>query len=748
MALVFFLVLLFSSIISPKVHACSQTERSSLLATFIHTLSSPPFNWSSSINCCHWSGISCNQDGWVTHLILPSKGIKGGFKLASLANLTHLTHINLSHNSLYGSLVQTELFLSLKSLEVLDLSHNLLSGKLPSSLPSSNILTVDLSSNHLHGAIPPTFFNGAWHLTSFNASNNAFSGSIPSSICLQHSSPLIRHLDVSSNNFNGIILPGLGDCSNLQVFRAHHNNITGLLPEDIYNATEVEEIALHFNSLYGAISDRIANLTNLAILDLSFNELSGVLPLQFGKLSKLSHVILEFNNLQGSLPPCLMNSTNLIEVRLGSNNLGGDISALNFSTLSQLRKLDLFRNNFIGNLPTSLYSCRSLQAIRLSSNNLQGQIQPEILSLKSLSFLSLAKTRLTNLTGAIKILMRCKTLRTLFLSGSFIGEGNLDDDGMVDHDGFQNLRVLGLSGCEITGPIPIWLLKLKNLQSLTLDHNRITGSIPSWLGTLPRLFHMRLHDNLISGEYPKQLCRLTSLVYQLPESQVDDDRYEFELPVISGSKENPSFLQRVVSFLPPMIDVSNNNMNGSIPTEIGQLMLLHTLNLSGNNFSGNIPTQISNQKNLEALDLSRNALSGNIPSSLASLHFLHDLNVSYNDLRGPIPTSTQLQSLNASAFEGNPKLCGAPVPNECGPIKGIDAADKKNNHDVDCGHQLPWFYISVVLGFIVGFWGVCGSLIIKRTWRHAYFRFTDNLQDRVYMMMTVSMNRMKRKLRG
>ncbi|VVA19015.1 PREDICTED: receptor [Prunus dulcis] len=413
MALAFLLVLLFSSIIFPNVRACSQTERSSLLASFAHTLSSPPFNWSSSINCCHWSGISCNQDVWVTHLILPSKGIKGGFKPALLANLTHLTHINLSHNSLYGSLVPTELFLSLKSLEVLDLSHNLLSGKLPSSLPSSNILTVDLSSNHLHGAIPPTFFHRAWHLTSFNASNNAFSGSIPSSICLQHSSPLIRHLDVSSNNFSGIILPGLGDCSKLQVFRAHHNNITGLLPEDIYNAIELEEIALHFNSLYGAISDRIANLTNLAILDLSFNQLSGVLPLQLGKLSKLSHTILDFNNLRGSLPLSLMNCTNLIEVRLGANNLGGDISTLNFSTLSRLSKLELFGNNFIGNLPTSLYSCRSLQAIQLSVNNLQGQIHPEILSLKSLSFLSLSEIRLTNLVGAIKILMHCKTLRTL-----------------------------------------------------------------------------------------------------------------------------------------------------------------------------------------------------------------------------------------------------------------------------------------------------------------------------------------------
>ncbi|XP_020417836.1 receptor-like protein 2 [Prunus persica] len=290
-----------------------------------------------------------------------------------------------------------------------------------------------------------------------------------------------------------------------------------------------------------------------------------------------------------------MNCTNLIEVRLAANNLGGDIYTLNFSTLSQLSKLDLFGNNFIGNLPTGLYSCRSLQAIRLRDNNLQGQIHPEILSLKSLSFLSLAEIRLTNLAGAIKILMRCKTLRTLCLSGSFISGANLDDNGMVDHDGFQNLRVLGLSRCGITGPIPIWLSKLNNLQILTLDSNRIMGSIPSWLGTLPRLFHMRLHNNLISGEYPKKLCRLPSLVYQLPESQVDD-HYEFEFPAISTVRENPwpSFLQHVVSFLPPMIDVSNNNMNGSIPTEIGQLMLLHTLNLSSNNFSGNIPTQISN----------------------------------------------------------------------------------------------------------------------------------------------------------
>jgi len=34
-----------------------------------------------------------------------------------------------------------------------------------------------------------------------------------------------------------------------------------------------------------------------------------------------------------------------------------------------------------------------------------------------------------------------------------------------------------------------------------------------------------------------------------------------------------------------------------------------------------------------------------------------------------------------------------------------------------------WFHLSTVLGFIVGFWVVCGSLLIKKSWRHTYFCF-------------------------
>ncbi|KAI5321170.1 hypothetical protein L3X38_030241 [Prunus dulcis] len=723
----FLFILFFSSIISAK-YACELTERSSLMS-FSLSLSSPPLNWT-SVDCCQWEGITCDQDGLVTQLLLPSKGLKGGIFPSSLANLTHLTHLNLSHNLLYGSLNQTGFFSSLNSLEILDLSSNLLSGELPASLPSRNVIRmVDLSSNHLHGEIPSSFFQQAWNLTSFSVGNNTLTGSIPSSICL-HSSPSIRLLDFSFNKFSGNIFPGLGACSKLQVFRAGYNNISGLLPDDIYNASTLEEITLPRNSLYGAIGERIANLTNLTILDLQSNGLSGLLPASIGKLSKLKLMFLQFNNLQGSLPPSLMNCTNLVELNLGLNLFEGNISTLDFSKLVKLTEIDLGHNNFTGFWPVSLYSCKSLKAIRLSKNNLEVQIQPEILSLQFLSFLSISYTRLTNATGAIKILMGCKSLKVLLLSSSFyLGEEIPALDNMDDFDGFQNLQMLDLSNCKLSGQIPAWLSKLKKLEVLILNFNRITGPIPSWLGTLPRLFVVALGSNQISGEIPKELFRLPMLVSEKTAVQVDDD--VLELPIYTST--NGTLLQYKLSYFPRVLDIRNNSISGSIPIEIGQLQLLQILYLNMNNFSGTIPEQISNLKNLEGLDLSMNHLSGDIPSSLASLSFLKSFNVSYNDLQGSIPTGTQLQSFNASAFEGNSKLCGAPLPNECHPKNGPDA-EHKNNQDVDNGHQILWFELSVVLGFIVGFLGVCCSLLFNNTWRYRYFQFLDNVQHKLYLM--------------
>ncbi|KAM5583125.1 receptor-like protein 2 [Rosa sericea] len=699
---ILFIFFILTTLIS-ATPACNKIDRDSLWSSF--NMPSSPLNWSSN-DCCKWEGITCDTAGRVKHLWLPSKGLKlrgSFFPSSSLANLTHLTLLNLSRNSLYGSLDQTGFFSSLSRLEILDLSYNFLFGELPFSLPSGNIRKLDLSSNHFHGSIPSSFFQQAWNLTSFNVSNNTFSGSIPSSICL-HSIPLIHLLDFSFNNFNGSISGGLGKCSKLQIFRAAHNNLSGILPIDIYNATKLEEISLPQNSLYGDISERIVNLATLKTLDLNSNGFSGMLPISIG-----------------------------------------NISALNFSKLSQLTKLDLGSNYLTGIFPRSLYSCRSLKAIRISYNKLEGEIHPDILSLKSLSFLSLGFNRLTNITGAMKILMYCKSLVFLAFPGSFVGE-EMPDLGMVDFDGFQNLRFLAFTNCKLTGHIPAYLSKLEKLEVLYLGNNSITGSIPSWLGNLPRLYSIDLSSNLLSGEFPKELCRLPMLVSKGTAAQVEDDDIEI-LPLYSI--QGASVIQYKWSYFPLAISISNNSISGSIPVEIGQLHFIHYLGLSNNNLSGKIPDQVSNLKSLEHLDLSMNHLSGKIPLSFTRLTFLNFFNVSYNNLEGSIPASTQLQSFNASAFEGNTNLCGAPLP-KCLRIEDKDANSRNNRDDVgnDDGSQIPWLHIFVALGFIVGFWGVFGPLVLKQNWRYAYFQFLDRAQFRLYVMIIACMANLRGRLRS
>ncbi|KAK8454754.1 hypothetical protein SEVIR_4G027750v4 [Setaria viridis] len=94
-----------------------------------------------------------------------------------------------------------------------------------------------------------------------------------------------------------------------------------------------------------------------------------------------------------------------------------------------------------------------------------------------------------------------------------------------------------------------------------------------------------------------------------------------------------------ILYLMQSIDLSDNELMGEIPLEIGALLQLKNLNLSRNCLSGHIPETVSRMGSLESLDLSWNQLSGVIPQSMASLHLLSHLNVSYNNLSGKVPLS-------------------------------------------------------------------------------------------------------------
>ncbi|XP_058082392.1 MDIS1-interacting receptor like kinase 2-like [Magnolia sinica] len=103
------------------------------------------------------------------------------------------------------------------------------------------------------------------------------------------------------------------------------------------------------------------------------------------------------------------------------------------------------------------------------------------------------------------------------------------------------------------------------------------------------------------------------------------------------------------------LNLSGNNLTGTIPARIGTLYKLTSLNLSANNLSGSMPLEIGNLVNLNELDLSINHLDGSIPSTLGNLTKLTILLLDQNQISGSIPPQIgNLQDLvQLSLYENN-----------------------------------------------------------------------------------------------
>ncbi|CAN6247145.1 unnamed protein product [Urochloa humidicola] len=654
LSLPFVLLLIMAS----PATSCNEKEKNSLLQ-FISGLSHDggfTISWRNSTDCCNWEGITCNRHGAVMEVSLASRSLEGSIS-PSLGKLTSLLRLNLSYNSLFGNL-PSEL-LSSGSITVLDVSFNRLNGALQEPHPSiteQSLQALNISSNLFTGEFPSRMWEKTRNLIAINASNNSFQGWIPSSFCI--SSISIEVLDLSFNQFSGSIPANMGKCSALRVLKAGNNHLSGLLPDELFNATSLEYLSFPNNGLQGLLDGaQIMKLRNLVNLDLGVNRLNGKIPESIGQLKRLEGLHLNNNYMFGKLPSALSNCTNIITIDLKGNNFSGELHEVNFSNLLNLKALDLLYNNFTGTIPESIYSCSNLVALRLSSNNLHGQLSPRIGDLKYLVFLSLGANNFTNITNTLQILKNCRNLTSLLIGSTFKGEAMPEDETIV---GFQNLRVLSITDCSLSGKIPLWLSKLKNLEMLFLNRNQLSGTIPDWINNLNSLFLLDLASNNLTGELPTALMEMPMLKTEKATTQLDTR--VFELPVYLAH----SFQYRIATTFKKTLDLSHNNLTGVIPQEIVQLKSLEKLNLSFNGFLGEIPQQLSKLTNLQILDLSSNHLKGAIPLVLNNLHFLSEFNVSHNDLEGPVPNGGQLSTFPSSSFDGNPKLCGIMVAKLCG----------------------------------------------------------------------------------
>ena len=114
--------------------ACIVVERNAL-ASFNASIIDPGgklHTWQGE-NCCSWGGVSCSKKtGHVAKLDLGSYSLKGEIS-PSLAGLTRLMHLNLSHGD-FRAVPIPEFIGSFKMLRYLDLSHAGYGGTTPPQL--------------------------------------------------------------------------------------------------------------------------------------------------------------------------------------------------------------------------------------------------------------------------------------------------------------------------------------------------------------------------------------------------------------------------------------------------------------------------------------------------------------------------------------------------------------------------------------------------------------------------------------
>ncbi|CAN4103152.1 unnamed protein product [Withania somnifera] len=626
----------------------------------------------------------------------------------SIGFLKNLKYIELWKNSFVGKIPDS--IGNLSSLENLIVAWNQMSGQIPVTLGKlSKLVVLELFENTWWGVITEAHFTNLTSLKELYISSNSVPP-IP---------PLVA-------NINTKWVPPFS----LQYLKFRSCRFGPKFPTWIRNFTELQTLTFRRAGFSDTLPDWLWDMNwELEELDFGYNQLRGRVPTTL-KFKPGSTVYLMSNLFEGLIPPW---SSNVASISLSNNLFSGPIPFDIGHRYPYLTDLDLSQNTLNGTIPLSIKQITNLVTLILSNNHLTGEIPDIWDEIPILYTLDLSNN---SFTGGIPT-----TLSTL-----------------------NSLRFLMLSYNHLSGEFPLGFQNFSSMITLDLGNNQFSGELPAWIGEkMPALLALSLRSNMFKGEIPRKFCNMTSLHFidigsnnlsgNIPSCfgnlkgmtwDPESQRYEGQLNVFSKGRD---LLYKDNLYLMNGIILSGNHLTGEIPEALTNLSRMNTLNLSMNHLSGKIPDQIDKLGRLETLDLSRNEFHGTIPAGMASLTLLTHLNLSHNHFSGRIPTANQFNTFNdPSIYMGNPDLCGTPLPNKC-----------KDDQETEPDHQDPYrsspsefgetgFFVSIGVGFVVGFWGVCATLIINRSWRHAYFQFIGYLGDKFFVIFVLPLASWRRSI--
>lgn len=179
-----------------------------------------------------------------------------------------------------------------------------------------------------------------------------------------------------------------------------------------------------------------------------------------------------------------------------------------------------------------------------------------------------------------------------------------------------------------------YLKNLSNLHTIDLSGNQIKGQIPGWFWSMQSLKKVNLANNRLGG--------IIGFEPNLGNGSFSS------LKVLNLSSNRFSNLGQLSGFSKlEILDISLNNL-GSVRRQFIDLTRLQLLNISSCKISGNIRA-ISGLQVLKFLDVSNNTMNGTFPTDFPPLDNLSFLNISLNNFTGILP-SEKLNKFGKSAF--------------------------------------------------------------------------------------------------